>query len=385
MDSSSQTSESLYRAREETDASRGGNSSGTPPVADGTPSPRGFGGPVVGGGQFACGAPVEGGLAEGELGEGEPRDGVRLGSAWRSCASAVSSLSVGTASRPPESAWPVLLIAVRSASVSRTKRASTDGVDRPVARLHDGAYTSSAWSSWHRPPGALNDTNEVPGGSGSDRLGLRAIVGPRFVSTNSKTGGSLGTRPLGDEARVGDLGIEGVRCDQQIDDLDCAGFGRTLPATPGSTVPVTVISTAAPGRVSRPRIDHLPVAAFQVLGLARPPRVEHEGVDPTRSRRFGSSAIVHERAGGEYQTEFRLPRVEGAAGACRRSRRTTARRAPHRRDRAPGPRRAGAHSDGHHGLVQHQHGSSLPARQRPDPAVGREARRRADLGLRRSS
>ena len=86
--------------------------------------------------------------------------------------------------------------------------------------------------------------------------------------------------------------------------------------------------------------------------------------------------------GEASQAEQRLPRLEGTVEASRRQRRPTPRRSAHRRHRAAGPRRSGAHRDGHHGLVQHRHGSPLPARQRSDPTLRRQARRRPDLGLR---
>ena len=174
-----------------------GSSRSTPPVA-GRP-PAVVGGPVVGDPAVGSSEDGEGELGEGEaLGEGEP-----VGGGWTSCAATVSSLSAGTSSRPPDAG--VAGVADRGevgvgvqdqpGRHRRTDRRGARGCTTPPVRPRPGPAGTVR-------PGAVNETNLVPGGSGSDRLGLGAMVGPRLVRRNSKTTGSPADRRLGDDPLV---------------------------------------------------------------------------------------------------------------------------------------------------------------------------------------
>ena len=102
---------------------------------------------------------------------------------------AVSSLSAGTSSRPPEPLNPVFVTVVAEGSVATIRVAVAVAPTLRRPRLHDAAGTSSTWSSWQVPWLAVNETNVVPAGIGSERLALGATVGPLLTSVSRYSSG----------------------------------------------------------------------------------------------------------------------------------------------------------------------------------------------------
>ena len=79
--------------------------------------------------------------------------------------------------------------------MSSTSCAVTDAPTLSGASVHEAFehILLRGLVHWHYLHGTVKETKPVPGGSGSERLGRGAIVGPRLVSTNSKTTGSPAT------------------------------------------------------------------------------------------------------------------------------------------------------------------------------------------------